>query len=366
MSAPSAGTSIIEGVYTPDQGAADPDFVRVALYEEGTYSQAPGTFNLATAPDDNYQTCNHCVLAVVDPNATAPKVYYQQSGTMTLTQVTSPPTEQMAGSLLNVKLIEVTIDSTTFLSTPVPNGGCLLIQSANFNTVATPTSCQQAEQCGDTTVNVCDPKTATCKPSNCDANTACATATDFCGAQVANATVGACYSACTPLGTNTCGATGQCVTYDFSMTQGVCYRLGTGAANAACNPASAATDISTGCVANYVCMTEGGTDICRQNCNFWSANPTCTGTGTRCAIGGTCYGVAGDAAAINVACTSPGGTECGLQGNAWRGMCADMTFDGGSGVCRKYCRIGGTDCAGLTGLTCQAVFTATDAGLCLP
>lgn len=108
-----------------------PDDMRVEFY-----ATTPGTFNLANAPDDNYSTCDHCLVVQEDNSGTpaqpsATRFYYQQSGSMTFSGTTS--TGPITLSLSNVKLVEVTIaGSPSFASTPVPNGQCLHITSANL------------------------------------------------------------------------------------------------------------------------------------------------------------------------------------------------------------------------------------------
>jgi hypothetical protein len=216
---------------------------------------------------------------------------------------------------------------------------------------------------------VCDPKSASCIESNCSQNVPCVKATDACHEQVG--TIGACYASCTPLGSNPCDAMNQCVALNASQTLGRCERLGTNGPGEQCDPSP--KDITTDCVADHVC--DGS--VCRQICDYWSSNPTCSGTDMHCSLGGVCAGANdGDGAAINAACSSSA-NYCGLQGNAWRGFCDGYSQTGGSAhggsggsgsaarVCRKLCRAGGTDCAALTGLVCKPLIS-DDVGLCLP
>jgi len=117
----------------PNVGGADPDFSTIEFYFMG--APAPGTWDLSMGADANYATCVHCVLLYQDVPmmGAANKLFFQESGTMAVTAFGANP-NMCAGSLTNVKVIEVTIDPVTFTSTPVPGGACYTIASAMWDT----------------------------------------------------------------------------------------------------------------------------------------------------------------------------------------------------------------------------------------
>jgi hypothetical protein len=87
------------------------------------YSNAVGSFSLATGANNNYATCNQCVSFsrdYTDPVQT--KFFFQSGGLLTLSL--APGTNPLAITLSNTRLVEVTLDPTTFFSTPVPGGEC--------------------------------------------------------------------------------------------------------------------------------------------------------------------------------------------------------------------------------------------------
>jgi hypothetical protein len=119
----------------PDTGdTAVPDQISLQFY-----GGVPGMFDLAMAPDDNYKTCTNCVLLYQDPTAMGVgKTFYQASGTLFVDQTSDINNGTLHATLTNVKLIEVTIDNTTFQSTPVAGGACVHIATATWDVVTTP------------------------------------------------------------------------------------------------------------------------------------------------------------------------------------------------------------------------------------
>src|SRR5690606_24126178 len=99
------------------------------------YSASTGAIDLATVGD--YATCTHCVLGVQDVTQGAtPTYYFQVSGTMNMSSVSLFSDGAMsgtAGNLSGVTLTEVTINPSTYVSTPVSGGRCLTLQSANWS-----------------------------------------------------------------------------------------------------------------------------------------------------------------------------------------------------------------------------------------
>jgi hypothetical protein len=104
------------------------DMLDFEFYSGGDYNgEATGSFNLAAGDDGNYESCARCVYAQSDGGS---REYFQASGTM----IIDSASRHMAGaadfSITDVTLVEVDIASNLH-STPVPNGRCLHITTAD-------------------------------------------------------------------------------------------------------------------------------------------------------------------------------------------------------------------------------------------
>lgn len=97
----------------------------------GIETSLAGTFQLAAGKQANYETCAICVRAFdVAPNGDIVKQFFQSGGSITLTE--DPLTNvHMIASFTDLQLEEVTINSSTYHSTPVAGGACTSF--ANFN-----------------------------------------------------------------------------------------------------------------------------------------------------------------------------------------------------------------------------------------
>ncbi|HPA58140.1 MAG TPA: hypothetical protein PLT70_12015, partial [bacterium] len=111
------------------------DVISFQFYTED-YSPVPelpaGTYDLGTGINTNFNSCSECVLIFEDEYA---KTYFQQSGTLTIT-------ENKAGTIetkgtLTAKLVEVTI-AEDFTSTPVAGGGCFEIEAGAWDIICIP------------------------------------------------------------------------------------------------------------------------------------------------------------------------------------------------------------------------------------
>ena len=94
----------------------------------------PGTFDLAEEP--SWFDCGHCVLALVDPDelGNATKVYFAESGTITLETAGNDVLEGAATfSLSNVVLREALIDFGTGDTELIPDGDCLFLESHEYD-----------------------------------------------------------------------------------------------------------------------------------------------------------------------------------------------------------------------------------------
>lgn len=108
---------------TGDVGDGQPLKYQIQVYS-GVESSLMGTFDLSAGKQANYSSCAICVLAFEqDSMGQTSKVFFQVAGSITLTE--DPFTAgHLVGSVTDLKLQEVTIDQSTFASTPVPNGAC--------------------------------------------------------------------------------------------------------------------------------------------------------------------------------------------------------------------------------------------------
>ncbi|HQP36995.1 MAG TPA: hypothetical protein PLI95_17545, partial [Polyangiaceae bacterium] len=171
--------------------------------------------------------------------------------------------------------------------------------------------------------------------------------------------IGACYPSCKPFAAAACVGDAECVVITFDQEKGICLPRGAAKEGEACNP----SDVTTGCAQGLVCASESAGYLCRQQCDFLAAQPSCPGMQV-CMVGSSCSNAPVDPATPGVACdaAAPEATPCALDGQAARGVCVAETTDGGeSMICRKVCRMGnGTDCG--SGESCQDYFGT--AGLC--
>jgi hypothetical protein len=86
-----------------------------------------------TFTGQNYANCGVCVLIYQNVNGGVPdKIFLAESGTLNLTSIGGVGS-QLTGSFTDLVLIEVTIDSQTFISTPVPNGDNWCIDTYSFD-----------------------------------------------------------------------------------------------------------------------------------------------------------------------------------------------------------------------------------------
>jgi hypothetical protein len=323
-------------------GSGAPLTLHVQLEEIKGTKLAPGTFDLAKEP--SYGEAVHAVL-VTEGDALlvkASKAYFQASGSMTLDKVSSPPTAESKGALASVVVVESKIDSTTFASTPVSGGGCLVIATAAWDTtVSAGTKCQTADDCGDPSQKVCDPKTGTCAAIEC---TGMCPAGGVCFAQSDQAMGGACYTGCS--GGVGCAATDDCVYAVLDQSASVCKKQGAGADGTSCK----LSDIGTSCDKGLVCALEEQGNVCRKACDFWALG-ACP-SGQHCVLGSSCSSAPIDPAKLDASCdaSSQDGTPCGLDAKGPHGLCV---AEPGAVMCRKPCRqaMAAMDCP--MGKTCD-------------
>ncbi len=100
--------------------------------------KGPGTYLLGgTAADQNYETCNNCLLLKQNcgANTGCETIYFAKSGEVVVDVITLAP-GLFTGKLVNVVLEEVEVGTETFATTPVPNGKTWCIAETPFNVAA--------------------------------------------------------------------------------------------------------------------------------------------------------------------------------------------------------------------------------------
>lgn len=336
--------------------------LRIELNERPGHPMVPGSFDLSKAPDDDYSTCSHCVVMFRGgkDEESAIETAFQASGTMVIAQVKSPPGKVSKGSLQQVRFVETKLDPVTSESTPVAGGECYFLSAASWDTTVAPgTACESADDCGDPASAICEPATRKCAAAQCDAKGLECGAGQMCLAQAEDTAIGACYSSCKPFASPACEGDSECVVITFDQEKGICLPRGTAKEGEAC----AASDVSTNCAQGLVCAAESAGTLCRQQCDFLAAQPSCPGTQV-CMVGSSCSNAPVDPAAPGEPCdgAAPEASPCALEGQVARGVCVAETADGGESVlCRKVCRMGNaSDCP--SGQSCEDYFGTT--GLC--
>ncbi|HOW50963.1 MAG TPA: hypothetical protein PLV42_02840 [bacterium] len=101
-----------------------------------------GSYDLASEANDNYATCTECVRVFEDiaaDNSGVAATYFQYSGAIEIAEIGTRPLESKGS--IHVFVHEVTIDASTYESTPVAGGACYEITGA-WDTICVPS-------CGD-------------------------------------------------------------------------------------------------------------------------------------------------------------------------------------------------------------------------
>ncbi len=113
----------------------DDDALNIEIYGSGVdpslNGENKGTFDLSSGIDNNYSTCARCIRVFEDPDAATPgRVFFQKTGSLTIDATSDQLNGKITGTITNLTLVEVTINSSTFVSTPVVGGACVHIASA--------------------------------------------------------------------------------------------------------------------------------------------------------------------------------------------------------------------------------------------
>lgn len=111
------------------------DRLTVQIYQGGTYNgpTTPGSYTLENGPDSNYQTCGLCPLIFQYSTAgDADRTFYADTGTVEITTIGTVG-GTFAATFHNLIFREVTIDWSSYLSTPVPGGQEWCLNGYTFN-----------------------------------------------------------------------------------------------------------------------------------------------------------------------------------------------------------------------------------------
>ncbi len=110
----------------PISGATYALYLTFERYGDATYV---GSFDIEGSRDDNRATCAHCVMAF--SGLTRDHGFFAASGTMTLRS--DPYGMVLDATLVDLRMIEVTIGGPTLMSTPVPGGACLEVADVDVD-----------------------------------------------------------------------------------------------------------------------------------------------------------------------------------------------------------------------------------------
>ncbi|MCU0655075.1 MAG: DUF4215 domain-containing protein [Polyangiaceae bacterium] len=348
--------------------------ITMELYEDDGSGALPplqeGTFPFGTPPDDNYGTCQHCMLLVGYEASGAPvRAFYPKNGAMIVSKLSPDDWTVVAGSIDASELVEV-IQKPDLTWEVKPGGECFYVERWSFDTTPVDgVSCEGNEQCPNELAQVCDPATRTCVPAQCsltfdppfcEEGRVCLSQFTLPEEEVQGPALGACYETCDPSDAAACGEGFLCRPLGPTQTFGICLKRGTRAIGEPCTP----RDTSTECAGEAVCAGEPG--VCAPLCTFLEPTAGCPAS-TFCSQGNLCMPAShGDPAAIGQPCggTSPFLAGCGIEGDAFRGLCMSFFPQETTLTCERLCRTGAPACP--AGEFCLSIFSNTEVGVCRP
>ena len=126
-----SSTQALFAITSPNKGEASNDFLSIEFFPPSGKALSTGTFDLSSEGD--YASCTHCVRLDQDDKSEAKRVFFAETGTLELSAVGVMPSVS-AGTLKQVKLVEVAVDPSTYQTTPVADGACYLVDSATWDT----------------------------------------------------------------------------------------------------------------------------------------------------------------------------------------------------------------------------------------
>ncbi|MFO0565268.1 MAG: DUF4215 domain-containing protein [Polyangiaceae bacterium] len=338
------------------------------LYDEGS-GLPPGSFDLGKPPEDNYGTCEHCVLLVAyDELGQARRVFFQESGSMTLDELALDQGLVATGSVKDVKLVEVTQELDLSWH-EVAGGACFVLPSWSFDTKpVNGGDCDSAEDCPNEALQVCDVETKKCVTGECSLtfDPPLCPEGQLCMSQIGalierdegGVATGACYEKCSPKGSNTCGSGQKCFPLGPTQSAGICLASGGPKLGDACEP----SDLGTSCADGGYCT--GDPPRCQKTCAYLSPPAGCPDA-TYCSSLNLCEPLsAGDPAPVGTPCqpTSPLLRDCGPEGDMFRGACIDWFPEAATKTCERYCKVADPKCG--PGQSCLATFDNPTVGIC--
>jgi hypothetical protein len=310
------------------------------------------------------------VELVLEPASSTPSVFTQagtlvaRTGTLSLTTVTVPVSNELVGSLSAIRFAQTRLQvlpDGSELRVEVDGGLCAKLAATSFDTRGgSGAPCQYATECGSPAQHQCDPLTQTCVPGSCVAGE------EDGGLICANQQSGGSgwYERCDPRVIGACSGNRQC--RPFTSTLGQCLSSGIAPLGATCT----VSDVTDSCSAGTTCFESGGgARRCQRVCSPLAAEPGCEST-ERCRTFLCSSSTAGTSPAmLSAPCAAPIAQECGDDGKAYRGRCVFVP-DGGTSPppsplprsCERFC-VSDTDCA----LTQQCVPAFAESfRVCLP
>ena len=135
--------------------AGEDPMLYLEFYQEGNdngFDVTEGTYDLGSEANSNYSTCTECISILKgyvedeEGSGSYEKRFFQKSGTLTIEMIDQKG--QITGTLA-AKLIEVTINTENYESTPVEGGECLEIESATFDSGVCVPHCEEGWECGN-------------------------------------------------------------------------------------------------------------------------------------------------------------------------------------------------------------------------
>lgn len=253
-----------------DVGGGGSSLLYALFYHTETRTSLVGTWDLAAGDEANYATCATCFVGVaLDADGNPLKYYYQSGGSINVT--TDPvdtATNRLQAMVTDLAMVEVTIDSNTFTSTPVANGQCLRVGSfaLDVDNIPVEWTCTDAQYNDGAT---CDCACGAVDP-DCDIEAApivgC-NGDDLCLS-------GVCTERCNVLAPQDACTAGSCGFWD-AMTD-ACFTdpadvdvspIGTACAAESSTYCAAAGGIAAGICDYYTDASEAMPGICREACD---------------------------------------------------------------------------------------------------
>lgn len=163
-------------VYSALSVSATPaNYFAIEVFQSATFNgpTSPGTYTLSAS--DNYADCGLCVLYQTNCNletGSCEKFYFARGGSVTFSSLPPSQADTISGTISGLQLEEVTINADTFVSTPVPGGVGICMDTVTFSATVESGMCENTcEWAGD---GYCDDGGSNSSFSVCELGTDCA------------------------------------------------------------------------------------------------------------------------------------------------------------------------------------------------